>query len=119
MVVPGSTKEMAHGAWDEGLQGDIDFKVAFSKADIFHHSHKVQIINLIVNDLVKHKQVDVTDAKNISVGPEWSVLYELSEFWLVCTLRRRGSYGHCFIRILKPDLLSPVVSLSMQPANIA
>ena len=54
---------------DHGLQCDIDFKAAFFKTDILHHSYKVQIINLIANNIVQHKHVDVTDIK-IPLGPE-------------------------------------------------
>ena len=63
---------------------DTDFKVTFSKRDIFCHSHKVQITNVNANDLVQHKHVDVRDTK-IIYGPEWFVLYVLSCYMNVLT----------------------------------
>ena len=103
---PGLWQHKANGTWcsrwgnDQGLQGDIDFKVAFSKADILHQSYKVQSINFIVNELIQHKHVDIANTKIISriICSIWVVLlYQSSDF----TVRNISTmaYGHWFIKI--------------------
>ena len=83
---------MAFEIRDQGLQGDIDFKVAFSKADILRHSYKVQNINFIVTELVQQKHVDVTNTKIDYLQNDMFSMgcLVIPKFSLVCTLRMRG-----------------------------
>ena len=119
----------ANGTWrsrygnGQGLQGDIDFKVAFSKVDILHHSYKVQSINFIVYELVPHKYVDVTNTNIIPrmICSIWVVWYYQSSHWYAlytCGISRQWHMGIDLSK-LKTALLSPVVSLSKQSANMA
>ena len=83
---------------DQGLQRDIDFKAAFSKADILHHSYKVQNINFIVTELVQYKHVDVTNTKIISrmICFLWVVLLYQSSHWYAlyaCGISRQWHIG--------------------------
>ena len=110
---------------DQGLQGDIDFKVTFSKADILQHSFKVKITNLFVDDLVQDRYVDVTNTMIIS-DPEWSVLYTSclvkSMFSLLCTARMRDILTMVIWALIYQDLricyVTPGFCLSMRSADM-
>ena len=126
---PGLWQHKANGTWcsrwgnDQGLQGYIDFKVAFSKADILHHSYKVQNINFIVNELIQHKHVDIANTKIISrmICSIWVVLLYQSSHWYALYRAEHLDNGiwALIYQDWKPALLSPVVSLSKQSANLA